>query len=199
MSEQRREQASLTQDEAVRLLERTAEVEAENDRLAHLYVASHQLHSTLDLSEVLRNIVEIAINLVGAEQVAVYVLDEPTGRLEPVACEEADPARYPSFDLGEGAVGSAVASGQIFRADRTAPEAGAVPIACIPLRIQERPLGALVIYRLVEHKGALTRLDEELFTLVAGHCATAILAARLYAESERKLNTMQGFLDLLTK
>ena len=39
----------------------------------------------------------------------------------------------------------------------------------------------------------------ELFTLLAGHAATAILASKLYSQSERKLNTIQGFIDLLTK
>jgi hypothetical protein len=35
--------------------------------------------------------------------------------------------------------------------------------------------------------------------LLAGHAATAIFAARLYSQSERKRNTIQGFIDLLTK
>ena len=42
-------------------------------------------------------------------------------------------------------------------------------------------------------------MDHELFTLLAGHAATSIFAAQLYAQSERKLNTIQGFIDLLTK
>mgnify|MGYP001096725761 CR=1 FL=1 len=42
-------------------------------------------------------------------------------------------------------------------------------------------------------------LDHELFTLLGGHAATAVFAARLYSQSERKLNTIQGFIDLLTK
>ena len=38
----------------------------------------------------------------------------------------------------------------------------------------------------------------EAFALLAAHAATAIFAAKLYAQSERKLNTIQSFLDLLT-
>ena len=41
-------------------------------------------------------------------------------------------------------------------------------------------------------------LDEELFALLAGHAATAILAAQLHGQSTRKLNTMQGLIELLT-
>ena len=35
--------------------------------------------------------------------------------------------------------------------------------------------------------------------MLGGHAATAIFAAQLYSQSERKLNTIQGFIDLLTK
>ena len=37
----------------------------------------------------------------------------------------------------------------------------------------------------------------ELFTLLAGHAATAIFSAKLYSTSARKLTTLQGFLELL--
>ena len=48
-------------------------------------------------------------------------------------------------------------------------------------------------------KKAFADVDYELFTLLAGHAATAIFSSRLYSDSERKLSTIQGFLDLLTK
>jgi hypothetical protein len=35
--------------------------------------------------------------------------------------------------------------------------------------------------------------------MLGGHAATAIFAAKLYSQSERKLNTIQGFIELLTK
>jgi len=48
-------------------------------------------------------------------------------------------------------------------------------------------------------KSKFAEVDYELFTLLAGHAATAIFSSKLYSESERKLSTIQGFLDLLTK
>jgi hypothetical protein len=57
--------------------DRYLEIEEENNNLANLYVASYQLHSTLDLSEVLKTIIEIVINLIGAEVFAVYVFGIP--------------------------------------------------------------------------------------------------------------------------
>ena len=68
----------------------------------------------------------------------------------------------------------------------------------IPLGVDGRPVGAIVIYKLLQQKDGFSALDNELFTLLAGHAATAIFASRLYAQSERKLSTIQGFIDLLT-
>jgi GAF domain-containing protein len=76
-------------------------------------------------------------------------------------------------------------------------EAG--PVVCIPLRVQDSPVGAIAIYSLLQQKDGFSPLDQELFTLLAGHAATAIFASRLHSQSERKLNTIQGFIDLLTK
>ena len=37
-----------------------------------------------------------------------------------------------------------------------------------------------------------------LFDMLAGHAATSVFSAKLYSESERKLTTIQSFLDLLS-
>lgn len=70
---------------------------------------------------------------------------------------------------------------------------------CIPLRVEDESAGVIAIYQLLAQKEGFSSLDHELFTLLAGHAATAILASKLYSQSERKLNTIQGFIDLLTK
>jgi putative methionine-R-sulfoxide reductase with GAF domain len=179
--------------------ERYLEIEEENNNLASLYVASFQLHSTLHLQEVLQIIVEIVINLIGAEMFAIYVLDEKTNKLSPVASEGAELAAFPIHQLGQGVVGTAVASGETACRELGEAEDPSRPIVVIPLRVQERPIGAIAIHTLLQQKDGFSPLDHELFTLLAGHAATAIFAARLYSQSERKLNTIQGFIDLLTK
>jgi nitrate/nitrite-specific signal transduction histidine kinase len=179
--------------------DRYLEVEEENNALANLYVASFQLHSTLDLVEVFKIIIEIVINLIGAEVFAVYVLDEKSNRLEAVASEGRDVRDFPQIPLGSGMVGSSVASGNTVCSETGRSDDLSAPIACIPLRVQEQSIGAIAIYSLLQQKDEFTPLDHELFTLLAGHAATAIFSCRLYAQSERKLNTIQGFIDLLTK
>jgi len=193
------ERLHQVEDENRHFTERYIEIEEENNNLASLYVASFQLHSTLHLPEVLQIIVEIVINLIGAEVFAIYVLDEKTNVLSPVASEGAGPGAFPACRLGEGMVGGALANGETACADELEGVEPGQPIVAIPLRVQERPIGAIAIQRLLQQKDGFTPLDHELFTLLAGHAATAIFAARLYSQSERKLNTIQGFLDLLTK
>jgi nitrate/nitrite-specific signal transduction histidine kinase len=178
---------------------RFVEVEEENNNLANLYVASYQLHSSLNVAEVVKIIIEIVINLIGAQTFAVYVHDEKTGLLEAVAAEGEDLAVFPSMPLGEGVVGAAVASGATQCSGETASSDHAQPIVTIPLRVNDRPIGAIAIFELLEQKNGLSPLDHELFTLLAGHAATAIFAAQLHSQSERKLSTIQGFIDLLTK
>ena len=69
----------------------------------------------------------------------------------------------------------------------------------VSLRVEERPIGAIVVRKLVERKCGFSPLDHELFRLLAVHAAGAILSARLYSVSERKRATMHALLDLLTK
>lgn len=198
-------QLASVESENQQFAERYLEIEEENNNLANLYVASYQLHSTLDPNEVLKVIVEIVINLIGAELFCVYVCEEegPGARLKPVASEGAPVAEFPALPLESGLVGESVQAGEVVTGDPTGADTGedphGDPVVCIPLRVDQKPVGAIVIHRLLAQKDGFSPLDHELFTLMAGHAATAIFASQLYAQSERKLNTIQGFIDLLTK
>lgn len=196
------EQIRSIEGENQHFAERYIEVEEENNNLANLYVASYQLHSTLDSGEVVKVILEIVINLIGAEIFCVYVCEEGTGVLTPVAAEGDDVNGCPMLQVGEGFVGESVESGEVAVGDPGEPggppSQGGPPVVSIPLRVDGRPVGAIVIYKLLQQKDGFSALDNELFTLLAGHAATAIFASRLYAQSERKLSTIQGFIDLLT-
>jgi nitrate/nitrite-specific signal transduction histidine kinase len=176
------------------------EVEEENNNLANLYVASYQLHSTLDFSEVLRIVLEIVINLIGAEQFTVLLVDEKTQELIPVGAEGMELPDAPKVRIGEGIIGTVAKAGESFFSDDLSPSPGfnpASPIVCIPLKIKSHVIGVISIYRLLMQKAGFTNVDYELFNLLAGHAATAIFSSRLYTQSERKLTTIQGFLDLL--
>jgi len=178
---------------------RYLEIEEENNNLANLYVASFQLHSTLDFREVVQIVMEIVINLVGAEKFALMLLDERKGDLYAVSSEGVPREKIPHIRLGEGTIGRVARDGSPWVAEGAAPAEVSFtePHVVIPMRIKEQLIGAIVIYSLLEQKQSFSPLDFELFNLLAGHAATALFASKLYSESERKLNTIQGFLELL--
>ncbi|MDH3972787.1 MAG: GAF domain-containing protein [Deltaproteobacteria bacterium] len=181
---------------------RYVEVEEENNNLANLYIASYQLHSTLDFSEVLQIIMEIIINLVGAEIFGVLLFDEKSNQLTAFATEGMEKEDLPPVKIGEGIIGDVVKSGENYFKESLAETEKIEPLhpmVCIPLKIKERVIGVIVIYKLLQQKDNFRDVDYELFTLLAGHAATAIFGSKLYSESERKLSTIQGFMDLLTK
>lgn len=176
------------------------EVEEENNNLANLYVASYQLHSTLDFNEVLRIVLEIAINLIGAERFSIMIMDEKTQELTAVASEGLNKDDIPTIKFGEGIIGKVAKKGESYFTEYVSGRTSTDllnPLVCIPLKIKEHVIGVIVIYSLFIQKESFTNIDYELFNLLAGHAATAIFSSKLYTQSERKLTTIQGFLDLL--
>jgi len=183
---------------------RYIEIEEQNNNLANLYVASYQLHSTLDFREVIQIVQEIVINLIGAESFAILLLDEKTNELKTIASEGEDVMpgiETISTRLGDGVLGSVAKTGESYYINQDM-EGGKVslekPLAAVPLKIKEHVIGLVVIYKLLQQKDSFSAVDYELFSLLAAHAATAIFSSKLYSQSERKLNTIQSFLDLLT-
>jgi nitrate/nitrite-specific signal transduction histidine kinase len=183
---------------------RYIEIEEQNNNLANLYVASYQLHSTLDFREVIQIVQEIVINLIGAESFGILLLDEKTNELKAIASEGLDV--MPGIDrissrLGDGVLGGVAKTGESYYVNQDI-DGGAItlerPLAAVPLKIKEHVIGVIAIYKLLQQKDAFSAVDYELFSLLAAHAATAIFSSKLYSQSERKLNTIQSFLDLLT-
>jgi hypothetical protein len=108
-----RERLGEAEAEGVRLADRGRDAHQENDTLAHLYVAGHQLHSTLDFDEVVQNVIEIAINLIGADAFAIYLLDERTGELAALTAVGATPAELPRIQIDRGPLGRTVAGKRV--------------------------------------------------------------------------------------
>ncbi len=187
------------EEENKEFADRYIEIEEQNNNLANLYVASYQLHSTLDYREVLRIVQEIVINLIGAEAFHVLMVSEKTGQLD-LESSEGQSAPVASVTVGDGLIGKAAKTGENYFASQVAhrePTPFDQPVAVIPLKIKDSVIGVISINKLLVQKTQFTTMDYELFTLLAGHAATAIFSAKLYSTSARKLTTLQGFLDML--
>lgn len=150
-------------------------VEQQHTDLANLYVASYQLHGTMDRDAVIASLQEIVINLVGSEELLILERDLDSDETRVIASfgVEAD-ARL----ANGGVIANCLATGERWIADGANEEN---LTACIPLKLDERVSGAIAIYRLLEHKSALQPVDFELFDLLATHAATALFATGAYA------------------
>ena len=196
------ERYQQVEDENKDFAQRYVEVEEQNNNLANLYVASYQLHSTLDFQEVIHIVMEIIINLVGAEVFSIMLVDEKTNELGIIASEGYDEGtKFPNIRIGDGIMGGVCKNGEPYYINQAALGYQVDflhPIACIPLKIKENVIGIINIHKLLYQKDGFSAVDYELFSLLAAHAATAIFSSKLYSQSERKLTTIQGFLDLLT-
>jgi transcriptional regulator with GAF, ATPase, and Fis domain len=176
------------------------QVQQQNEVINNLYVASHRLHATLDPDEVMKIIQEILIELVGAEEFGILLLDPKKGRLQLVAGEGAA-QRLPAASLpaGEGILGEVAASGEpfFFQPDNGDERGLPLPQAAIPLNFNGSAVGVIAIFKLLNQKAGFSAIDYQLLQLVAAHAATALVSARLHRSLDRKLKTMEGFMQLM--
>ena len=71
-------------------------------------------------------------------------------------------------------------------------------LACAPLKVKGAVVGAISITKLLDQKrDGLTAIDREILSLLSDHAATALVSADLHSRTERKLRTIEGFIDLL--
>jgi hypothetical protein len=165
--------------ESRRYAEQFAEIEQRSANLANLYVSSYQLHGTLDREAVLTAIKEILINLVGSEELAVFEVIEDGSALKLVTSFGIDESAYARVGMREHPIGSLIATGDTFLADTGSGASSAVRV-CVPLKLDGRITGAIVLFSLLPHKPQLQELDFELFDLLGTHAATALYCTGLH-------------------
>jgi len=169
-----------------RFSEQHLHVEAENNNLASLYVASYRLHGTLDRKEVLGAIQDIVVNLIGSEELAVYELEPEGATLRLVASFGIDPVWHDHVTVGEGRIGRVAAVGQLdigpALGSERPQERGLT--ACVPLKLDGRVTGALALFKLLPLKAGFETVDLALFELLGTHAATALYCTRLQERLE---------------
>lgn len=175
---------------------RCVQLEEHSANLANLYAATYQLHATLEPDAVVNCIVEISVNLIGAAEFALYLLEETKGDFALRIREGELPPEIthlpePVYPLEQAAV----------REKRTlfAVEEQEGPICCVPLLHEEKLIGLLSIYALLSHKAAFTPLDRELLELLSGQAAVALVSSQSHASIDRKLKTVQRVMDFIKR
>ncbi len=189
-------------------MSRYLDIERENNNLANLHVASHQLHSTQDLREVTQIMTEILLNLVGAKIFAVQLVDDDKGILRTLAAEGVERSRVPERStaltkgLGETAidpVGELLMTGRSFFV--TGPldprPVSSPPAAGVPLKIRDKVVGLIAVWELLPQKTAFVDVDFELFNLLGAHAGSALQNAKLVAELNGRPPALWAAADLV--
>jgi transcriptional regulator with GAF, ATPase, and Fis domain len=170
-------------------LDRYQAVAAQNASLANLYVATYQLHSSADRDQVFAGIREVVANLIGCEEVAIYEMNDGDGALR-LATWFGIPAGRLTVTPADGIIGWVVSTGTTYVAgeqdDAPAAREGEQDLsACVPLKVDDRVLGVVALFRLLPQKfEGFNELDRELLNLLATHGATALYLSRLRAGDE---------------
>jgi hypothetical protein len=174
------------------------EVEGELANFANLYVATAQLHSARSVRNVLRALKELLAQLLGAAAFAIYFVSDDGEELCAIANEgvaAADVARVPAR---RGPIGRAFTTGElVFDVARDVSQASLEdPVALIPMHIDGRVHGVIVIFGTLPQKTEFVTIDRELFKLLGAQAAPALVNARMFTDAGRKVPTIQAFVDL---
>jgi hypothetical protein len=188
---------SAARGDVQELSTRLVDTEHQLDRLMSLYVATHQLHAYLDPRQVHSAIAEIAVNLLGAERFVLLLRDEGSSPCQVALSEAVSAEQTPLFAGatyagGDPLVDAALVDGAL----RLGPLAGSSAVVAVPLKIQDEVVGALVVLKLFDHKPGLRPDDRDLLDLLSANAASALFAARLFAEKDRKLRTLESLVRL---
>jgi adenylate cyclase len=164
----------------------------ERGELDALYGICQVIGSSLDLSEVLNQVMDQIIHLTGSERAFLMLVDPETGELEFRAARNMDRETIASstFEISRSIVTQVATSGQPvvttnaqmdprFKAQESVIGYNLRSILCVPLRVRGRVTG--VVYadnRIVT--GLFSDRDRDLLTAFASQAAAAIENARLF-------------------
>ncbi len=164
----------------------------ERDELTALYGVCQAISSSLDLTQVLNDVMDEIIRLTGAERAFLMLVEPETGELEFRAARNVDRETIASssFEISRGIVRQVATTGQPvvttnaqmdprFKARESVIGYNLRSILCVPLRVRGRVTG--VIYadnRILT--GLFSDRDRDLLMAFAGQAAVAIENARLF-------------------
>jgi signal transduction histidine kinase len=168
-------------------------------RLAALYEVSSQLGASLDLSEVLNQVMDAIIKLTGAERGFLMLFDEDSGRLQTMAARNVDQETIEGEmrQISRTVVERAVASGEGILTDnaqedeRFASQQSVVgfqlrSIMCAPLRARGGIIGAVYVDNRL-FSNLFKQEDLDLLMAFANQAAIAIENARLFTQTDQAL------------
>jgi Nif-specific regulatory protein len=165
------------------------------------------MSSTLELGDAFKAMMMAVSDRLDLRRGTLVLLDEATGRLKTEAAVglSGDDIRKNSFSLGEGVTGNVVATGRrrVISDVRNEPDFlnrtsrihlnqdeaggdGRVSFICVPIRVDDRPVGALAVDLPAQSDEELAN-DAEFIEIVAAFLAQAIQINRMVLRQKEEL------------
>jgi len=192
-------------------LERIRLFEAEQRRskeLESLYQATKSLTQSLKPEVIAESLIATMDELLGYEFASIYLLEDRSQLLVPLAIsQKAQNLEIYERDmqilhkekrsLGQGIIGWVAQHGRSIRSGDVSKEPRYLPIIknieselCVPLVARGKTIGAINIETTKPH--AYTNGDENLLTALANSAAIALENARLYNETQRRVQELEA-------
>ncbi len=192
----RRERARLQAEMATlndSLLRRLKELET-------LTSVGHNVTSVLDLDQVLSKVMEASVNLTGADEGSLLLLDESTHELTMRAAKNFDDDFVRTFRLRseDSLAGEVIRTGEPFLLDDPAPQKIKTAylvrsLLYVPLKVHGRVIGVLGVDRRRAGR-AFTAHDQHLLEALSDYAAIAIENARLYSHTATERTQLETIL-----
>jgi len=162
------------------------------EQLQELLEVSRIINSSLNLDDVLVQIITIASKIVNAEASSLLLIDEPTNRLvfKTATGSKAEEVSQFTLKMGEGIAGWAAENGEPLvvndvskekRFRRAISESIEFPtksILCVPIRSKNKTIGVIEVVN--KKDGLFTDTDTQIILSVADQAAIAIENARAH-------------------
>ncbi len=185
--------------------------DAEQSRLEVLYRVSRMLGASLDLNEVLKQVMDAVIELTHAERGFLMLMDPDTGKLDLRAARNFEQETLESRDMevsrtvirnviqtGQGLVTTDAQNDPRFAAQESVILYSLRSVLCAPLRVRDRTAGVVYLDNRAQ-SGLFAAQDLEMLTAFASQAAIAIDNARLYTQTDQALAERVSELETLTQ
>lgn len=191
-------------------LSRALSEEAQESRLSALYRVSQSLGLTLNLDEVLNQVMDAIIELTSAERGFLTLLEPATGALslraarnierETLQSEDMEVSRtviQSVIDTEAGVVTTDAQTDPRFAGQDSVVLHSLKSIMCAPLRADSRIIGVIYVENRAQ-SGIFTHSDLDLLNAFATQAAVAIQNARLYTQTDKALSARVAELETLS-
>lgn len=183
---------------------------SERDSLSALQEVAATINSSLELDQVLNEVMDVIVELTKAERALLLLIDETTGKLEVQVARNMDREtieQSESFQISRSVVGRVAQTGEPIvtlnaqEDDRFSAQQSIISyrlrsILCVPLKIKDSITGVIYADNRIA-SGIFGDTDRDLLAAFANQAAVAIENARLFREIRNNLVEITEMKELM--